>query len=93
MAKMLIEQLSTPFEPGKYKDDYREKVLTMIEQKVAGEEIKVAPEAQKTNVIDLMAALQASLEAVKPASVPTEPAEPAAAPKAKGKKKAKETVS
>lgn len=93
MAKMLIEQLSTPFEPGKYKDDYREKVLTMIEQKVAGEEIKVAPEAQKTNVIDLMAALQASLEAVKPASVPTEPADTAAAPKAKGKKKAKETVS
>lgn len=93
MAKMLIEQLSTPFEPGKYKDDYRDKVMNMIQQKVAGEEIRVAPEAPKTNVIDLMAALQASLEAAKPSSVPTEAAEPAAAPKTKGKKKAKETVS
>jgi DNA end-binding protein Ku len=93
MAKMLIEQLSTPFEPGKYKDDYRDKVMNMIQQKVAGEEIRVAPEAPKTNVIDLMAALQASLEASKPSSVPTEAAEPAAAPKSKGRKKAKETVS
>lgn len=93
MAKMLIEQLSTPFEPGKYKDDYRDKVMNMIQQKVAGEEIRVAPEAPKTNVIDLMAALQASLEAAKPSAVPTEAAEPAAAPKTKGRKKAKETVS
>jgi DNA end-binding protein Ku len=94
MAKMLIEQLSTPFEPGKYKDDYRDKVMNMIQQKVAGEEIRVAPEAPKTNVIDLMAALQASLEAAKPSSVPTDAAaESAAAPKPKGRKKAKETVS
>lgn len=93
MAKMLIEQLSTPFDPSKYKDDYREKLMGMIEQKVAGEEIKVAPEAPKTNVIDLMAALQASLEATKPANVPTESAETAKAAKPKGKKKAKETVS
>jgi DNA end-binding protein Ku len=93
MAKMLIEQLSTPFEPGKYTDDYREKVMNLIQHKVAGEEIKVAPEAPKTNVIDLMAALQASLEAVKPSSVPTEAAESAAAPKTKSRKKAKETVS
>ncbi|MDF2663932.1 MAG: ykoV, partial [Paenibacillus sp.] len=68
-------------------------VMNMIQQKVAGEEIRVAPEAPKTNVIDLMAALQASLEASKPSSVPTEAAEPAAAPKSKGRKKAKETVS
>lgn len=93
MAKMLIEQLSTPFEPEKYKDDYREKVLQMIERKVAGEEVRVAPEAPKTNVIDLMAALQASLEAIKPAAVPAEPGEPAAKAKARTKKKAKETVS
>lgn len=95
MAKMLIEQLSTPFEPEKYKDDYREKVLSLIEHKVAGEEFKVAPEAPKTNVIDLMAALQASLEAVKPSNVPAEPAKPstAAKPKPRSKKKATETVS
>ncbi|MDF2669053.1 MAG: repair protein [Paenibacillus sp.] len=68
MAKMLIEQLSTPFNPEQYKDDYRDKVMRMIEQKVAGEEIRIAPEQPSTNVIDLMAALQASLEAVKPTS-------------------------
>lgn len=95
MAKMLIEQLSTPFEPAKYTDDYREKLWSMIQHKIAGEEVKIAPEAPKTNVIDLMAALQASLEAVKPASVPAQPAETAtaAAPKTRSKKKVKETVS
>jgi DNA end-binding protein Ku len=73
MAKMLIDQLSTPFEPGKYKDEYREAVAAAIQQKVAGEEIKVAPEPQRANVIDLMAALQASLDATrddKPARKP-----------------------
>ncbi|RKN82213.1 Ku protein [Paenibacillus ginsengarvi] len=94
MAKMLIEQLSTPFEPEKYKDDYREKLLEAIQSKIAGEEVRVAPEAPKTNVVDLMAALQASLEAVKPASVPTQASESTAKPKAKSRKKTKEeTVS
>ncbi|MBO7747581.1 Ku protein [Paenibacillus sp. MWE-103] len=65
MARMLIEQLSTPFEPAKYTDDYRARLMDLIQHKIAGEEVSVAPEAQKTNVLDLMAALQASLEAVK----------------------------
>ncbi|CAG7653427.1 Ku protein [Paenibacillus allorhizosphaerae] len=81
MAKMLIAQLTTPFEPEKYKDDYRVALETAIQQKVAGEEIRVAPEQQKTNVIDLMAALQASLEAVKPVT-----ADPTPAPAAEGEK-------
>jgi DNA end-binding protein Ku len=93
MAKMLIEQLSTPFEPEKYKDDYREKVLHLIEQKVAGEEIKVVPEQPKANVIDLMAALQASLEAVKPTPVAPEAAEPEKPKRTRKAKTAKETVS
>lgn len=65
MAKMLIEQLSVPFEPEKYTDEYRAAMLEAIRQKVAGEEIKVVPEQPRTNVIDLMSALQASLEAAK----------------------------
>jgi len=94
MAKMLIEQLSVPFEPDKYKDDYRENVMDMIKQKIAGEEIRVVPEQPKTNVIDLMAALQASLEAVKPSKVPAESGQAAdAKPKTQKKPKAKETVS
>ncbi|WP_274361854.1 Ku protein [Paenibacillus thermotolerans] len=68
MAKMLIEQLSVPFEPDKYHDEYREELMGAIEKKIAGEEIEVAPEPRKNNVIDLMAALQASLEAAKGAS-------------------------
>ncbi|MEF7440212.1 Ku protein [Paenibacillus lautus] len=66
MAKLLIDQLSTPFEPEKYTDDYRERLLDLINSKVSGEEIKIAPARQETNVVDLMAALQASIEAVKP---------------------------
>ena len=86
MAKMLIEQLSTPFEPEKYTDDYREGLLHLIHQKVAGEEISLAPAKPETNVIDLMAALQASIEAVKP--VATDPGPAAAAPAKRTRKPA-----
>jgi DNA end-binding protein Ku len=65
MAKMLIDQLSTPFDAEKYKDDYRAALMEAIEHKIAGEEVQTSPQAKRTNVIDLMAALQASLEAVK----------------------------
>jgi len=69
MAKMLIDQLSTPFDPMKYTDDYRIALQEAIQRKISGEgaDIVTAPEVARTNVIDLMAALQASLEAVKPA--------------------------
>src|SRR5215217_3273733 len=66
MAEQLIESLSSDFEPEKYRDEYREKVLELIERKAAGEEIAVQPEApQPAKVPDLMAALEASLAAVK----------------------------
>jgi DNA end-binding protein Ku len=66
MAQQLIDSLSADFEPEKYQDEYREKVLELIERKAAGEEIAVQPEAPKpTKVPDLMAALEASLAAVK----------------------------
>jgi DNA end-binding protein Ku len=66
MAQQLIASLSADFEPEKYHDEYREKVLELIERKAAGEEIAVQPEAPKpTKVPDLMAALEASLAAVK----------------------------
>jgi DNA end-binding protein Ku len=66
MARQLIDSLSTDFEPERYHDEYREKVLDLIERKAAGEEITVQPEApQPARVPDLMAALEASLAAVK----------------------------
>jgi DNA end-binding protein Ku len=66
MAKQLIDSLTTAFEPERYKDEYREKVLDLVERKAQGEEIAIQPEApQPTKVPDLMAALEASLAAVK----------------------------
>jgi DNA end-binding protein Ku len=66
MAQALIESLATDFEPERYKDEYREKVLELIEAKADGQEIATAPEAPApTEVPDLMAALEASLAAVR----------------------------
>lgn len=62
MAEQLIENLTAEFNPEKYKDEYREALFTMIQQKIEGQEVVSAPEAPKHNVIDLMAALQASLK-------------------------------
>jgi DNA end-binding protein Ku len=64
LAQRLIDELSSKeFKPEKYHDDYREKVLQVIESKVEGKEItSVAPQAQRTQVIDLMEALKQSLE-------------------------------
>jgi len=71
MAKLLIEQLSEKFEPEKYFDDYRVAMLDLIKNKIAGESIDIvqAPAADgRKNVIDLMTALQASLELTKTAT-------------------------
>ena len=66
MARQLIESLTDTFDPSKYKDEYREKVLELIEAKADGQEITVAPEApEPAKVPDLMAALEASLAAVR----------------------------
>jgi DNA end-binding protein Ku len=66
MAEQLIESLSAGFDHGKYRDEYRERVVDLIERKAAGEEIVVeAPEEQVTPVVDLMAALEASLAAAR----------------------------
>jgi DNA end-binding protein Ku len=65
MAQQLIDSLSSEFDPTSYHDEYREKVLELIEAKAAGAEIVAQPEApQPTAVPDLMAALEASLAAV-----------------------------
>ena len=65
MAQQLIDSLSSEFDPTKYRDDYRERVLDLIERKAAGEEIAVQPQAEEPAAApDLMAALEASLAAV-----------------------------
>jgi DNA end-binding protein Ku len=67
MAEKLIDSLSGDFDPGKYHDEYREQLLTLIEQKAEGKDI-VASEAEEpepTKAPDLMAALEESLAAVR----------------------------
>ena len=63
MAAQLIDSLSADFEPERFKDTYREQVLDLIERKAAGEEIVIedAPAPDATSVVDLMAALEASV--------------------------------
>ncbi len=64
MAHQLIETLSQSWEPEKFSDDYREQVLGLIERKADGQEIVAEPEVAPTaTVTDLMAALEASIDA------------------------------
>ena len=65
MAKMLVESSSEPFNPSKYRDEYREKLMDMIEAKAEGRTIEAPTPAEPTRVVDLMAALEASLAAAK----------------------------
>jgi DNA end-binding protein Ku len=62
MAEQLIEQLTTEFEPSKYTDDYRNQLMNLIQSKITGEEVTVVKDKPKANVVDLMDALQASLD-------------------------------
>ena len=66
MANQLIGSLATDFDPSKYHDTYREQVLNLIERKAEGQEIVAQPAAERpAPVVDLMAALEASLAAVR----------------------------
>jgi DNA end-binding protein Ku len=68
MAEQLVESLSADFDLSRYHDDYRERVLELIEKKADGQEIAEAPEAPAAApVVDLMAALEASLAAARAA--------------------------
>jgi DNA end-binding protein Ku len=67
MAEKLIDSLAADFKPEKYRDEYREQLLSLIEQKAEGKQV-VASESEEpepTKAPDLMAALEESLAAVK----------------------------
>jgi DNA end-binding protein Ku len=71
MAQSLIESMSTPWEPEKYRDEYRNAVMEMIEQKAKKKVVveKPLPAPRTTNVVDLVKVLQESLnrnQALKP---------------------------
>jgi DNA end-binding protein Ku len=63
MAVSLIENLSTSFEPAKYQNEYRQALWELIESKIVGKEVvAAAPVADRSNVVDLMEALKASVK-------------------------------
>ncbi|PKM49021.1 MAG: Ku protein [Firmicutes bacterium HGW-Firmicutes-7] len=62
IAGKLIDHLTQSFDPIKYKDDYREALKALIDKKIQGKEVEMAPDVPEKNVIDLMEALQASLK-------------------------------
>jgi DNA end-binding protein Ku len=79
MARQLIEALTADFEPQKYHDEYREQMLALIDKKAAGEELVAAPATEApAKVLDLVAALEASLART---DAPSEPGEEAPAKK------------
>jgi DNA end-binding protein Ku len=88
MAEQLIDSLTTDFDPGAYRDEYREQLLALIERKAEGKDVLEAPEVeepQPTRAPDLMAALEESIAAVKGGDKGKAKGRPKAA-KAKAKK-------
>jgi DNA end-binding protein Ku len=89
MARSLVESMAGDFEPEQYTDNYREALQAVIEAKIEGREVVEAEEAQPSaaNVVDLMSALRASVDAAKKSrgEAPAAPAKKAAkkAPAAK----------
>lgn len=76
IAKQLVESLAAEWDPERYRDEYREKVMQLIESKAAGEEVAVQPETEEAAPVpDLMSALKASLEAAQGREEP-EPTQP-----------------
>jgi DNA end-binding protein Ku len=90
MAEQLVSAMTGEFDPSEYHDEYREALMAVIEEKVAGHEI-VAPEAPAatSNLVDLMAALEASVNAAKAARSADAPVSVAEAKAAKEKASAK----
>ena len=85
MAEQLIGAMTGDFDPAQYKDEYRTALMQIIESKVEGREVTAAPVAEESsNLVDLMAALEASVKAAKAArDAETPPPTSVAAAKAK----------
>jgi DNA end-binding protein Ku len=76
VAKQLIEALTAPWEPSHYKNTYRDRIEELVEKKRAGHAVVFGDtERPKSNVIDLMAALEASIDKSRSTSDAAPPAE------------------
>lgn len=65
MAKSLIENLSDNFQPDEFHDTYRERLEAAVEAKIEGQQVAIEPTKEPTQILDLMEALKASVEATK----------------------------
>ena len=86
MARRLIESMTEPFDPGRFRNAYQEKLMALIESKIAGKQVVADKHpSQPSNIINLMDALQASLKAREGdgGDKPEEPAKPKRKPPAK----------
>ena len=95
MAKTLIENLTADWHPEEFTDEYREALLKIVEAKIAGEEIEFVEAEPTAKVVDLMAALKASVDAAKKKPGDGEAKQPArksAAKKPAAKSAAKKTA-
>ena len=100
MARQLIHSLSADFEPERFEDTHRQQVLDLIERKAAGQTEILAPPVvmEEDKVVDLMAALEASVQSAKaarqrhPAGAPEEEGTGTSKEKAPAKKRAKKSA-
>jgi DNA end-binding protein Ku len=97
IAKQLIDSLTNDFKPERYRDEYREELLDLLERKAEGKEVVTAPteEPKPTKAPDLMAALEESLAAVRGEEAESDgkaKAKPKAKPKARSKSSAKKST-
>lgn len=87
LADKLVDQLTSErFEPEQYHDDFSDRVRAAVEQKVQGQEVTVAPEAPKAQIIDLFEALKKSLETAEKPSAAKPPKKAEAREPRKSKK-------
>ena len=94
MANMLVETLAGDFEPDEFEDDYRTAIEEMVRAKIEGGEVKRTPQSTKTSgeVVDLLAALQKSVNAAKSARGEADEEEKPAKKKPAAKKSAKKSA-
>jgi len=90
VAKKLVESLTVDWSPGEYHNTYRTRVEELIESKRAGGTVTPSEERPRTNVVDLMTALEESIARARGQATPAAPAtpggrKPAARPAAAGK--------
>jgi DNA end-binding protein Ku len=89
MARQLVSAMTAEFDPSKYRDEYRDALMQVIESKIEGHEVKAPEPAEETGkLVDLMAALEASVNAAKAARAGDKPVSVADAKKAREDKAA-----